>query len=47
MIVLLQAEELPTNITNNRNKTEKGTARGYQNIMGFSGGTDKERNARR
>jgi len=31
----------------NRNKDGKGTARGYQNIMGFSGGADQGINARR
>jgi len=33
-------------IAYNYNKAVKGTARGYQKIMGFSGGADQGRNAR-
>jgi len=41
-----KATALEYYIAYNRNKTVKGTGRGCQNIMGFSGEADQGRNAR-
>jgi len=44
---VIKQQHLLWYITYNRNITEKGTARGCQNIMGLSGVADQGRNARR